>query len=194
MINATEWTAQDLLNYGAAMAHRKGFRADDVEDAAQEFAVGAWLAQQKLDPEKGSGRGYVTRGGLNQIKSFVRYSIKGERFGRKAIQDMDGDTYAQEEVKILSGDYNSEDGAGSLSVWDQVADPDAVNPLDALSQQDAVEKAQKAILTLTEAQREVLIARSEGETLQAIADRMGVTREAVRRTEVRAREKALLAA
>ena len=138
---------------------------------AQEFALGAWLAQKKLDPEKGTGRGFVTRGGLNGITSYVRQGLKHER------------------IKTVSGDFE----ADSMCFWDTIADSKAVDPSEGIDTEDMSSRAQDALQTLTEGQRVVLLARAEGDTLQTIADRLAVTKEAVRRTEERAKEKMILA-
>jgi len=185
-------TAEELLQYGYAMASRKGFNASSIDDAAQAFAVGAWEAQQKVDFSKGSGLGYVTRGGLNGIKSYVRSQVKASRISRKRVEmDLDEEGFEQAECRIISGDYNSEDGEGTLSAWDSIADTKAVDPLAAAARGDMLEKASKALDALTEVQRTVLLARGEGQTLAQIGAALGCSRERVRQIEEKAREQAL---
>jgi len=193
-MTAKDWTAEELLKYGYSLAHRKGYKADSIDDAAQAFALGAWQAQQELDLEnnKGTGRGFVTRGGLNAMKAYVRESVKASRFGKKSIQDVDGNAVAEVEFRLFSGDYNTEDGAaGSMSMWETVADPRAVDPSAPVVLADSMDKARAALQTLTTAEREIMMARADGLTLQAIADNRGVSRQAVAKIESKAKEKLL---
>lgn len=195
-MKAMTLTAEELLSYGEKMAQRKGFRRDTIEDAAQEFAVGAWLAQQQLDASKageGEGMGFLTRGGLNQMKAFVRQSVKAERIGRKSVNtDLDGAALAESDARIISGDYNGEDGeGGAMSFWETLADPKAKAPSAALESEDLTAKAEQALAALDPREQAVLLARGEGQTLAEIGAALNLTRERVRQIEAEARAKAL---
>jgi len=188
--SATTATAEELLSFGYKLAQKRGFRADSIDDAAQEFAIGAWLAQKGVDTAISGGAGYVTRGGLNGVKAYVRQQMKATRFTKKGITiDALGDEYLEETTnRLYSGDYNAEDGEAALSIWDTIAGRQEV---DALALADDCAKARAALETLNSREREVLLARGEGQTLAQIGAAIGVSRERVRQIEEAARAKAM---
>jgi RNA polymerase sigma factor (sigma-70 family) len=177
----TKWTAEELLTYGRKMSARKGFRGDALEDAAQAFAIGAWEAQEKADPDREGFRGYVTRGGLNGLKSYIRMQAKHSRIEKKKTDTETGD-FDYEEIKILSGDYNGEDGEGCLSFWESVADETATNPLDAMEDTDNKNRLASALQCLTGREKEMLLAYyCEGKTYREIAETLPISHEMVRK-------------
>jgi RNA polymerase sigma factor (sigma-70 family) len=136
--------------------------AQEREDAAQEFILGALIAASKAEEGKGV-RSYQWSYGRGGIKKFIRQTVRRTRREGESLNQV---------VKS--------DGKGVLHLYDVIVDPKAERPETDLDEREAKEQLDAALATLPENYREVIDRRYfQGEGGETVADALGCSRQNV---------------
>jgi len=179
-----------FLKYGYSVATRKGFKGDSLDDAAMGFAQGAWVAYTQLDPEKangGDGSTYVFRGGMNGLISATR--IMTENAPR--VDTSEEHSKATARGRKVQGDYAPADcgdeGEGA-TLWDMLPNTKAENPTARMDRAEMRGQLLAGLANLDERSCAVVMACACGLTYRAIGESLGLTHEAVRKIESKAKD------
>jgi len=161
----------DVLAIGAQGLIKAVERFDCAKDCRFSTYAGWWIKHH-------FARSYQNQGRLIRLPVHVQVANTTARADLQEAAAAAGRMHSLDVAPAGGRDGQSRDTFGDLT-----ADPGALAAFEATEAEaeDQAQAVRAALATLPPAEREVLQARAEGEPAQAIAQRLGLTREQVAR-------------
>ena len=195
---ATLPTIEELMIGSEKFASKLGFTQQGAmrDDLVQEFMVGALEGLQRVDIEREGARTFVWTYATGYAKKYLTRENRAKKEKVKqsiTVLEFDGDE--TNEVKETIRESKWLVSLHTINPWiegntfDTIADKKAIDPTAGETEVVNID-LDAALATLTETQQAIIRDRFYGEmTLQEIASKRGVTKEAIRQQEAKALEK-----
>jgi len=186
MTSAANWTEAQVIRAAQRFAMRKGltFNTDAHDEAVAAYCLGYYeaLAAFSADKATGDGAAYLVRSAQGRALHSMTYGIK---HSKPTVGTKEDGTPIQVEVRYPSQVSDSED---QDLTWDSIATTIPSAAEDAAASEESKALA-RALPILSDRDREIITRRFFAEdTLDAIAQDMGLTKQRVKQLEDRALE------